>query len=189
MYFEKPGKQNTKDTLESAVKVARQRGIWTIVVPTSKGNTIDELFKLDIHGINIVCVTHVNGFKEHGVQEISQEKLELFKSKGIKVVTTTHVLSGAERGLSRKFGGVNPVEIVAHSLRMLGQGTKVAVEVAVMALDSGVIGYMEPIIALGGTGVGVDTALIMRTAHGSNILDCKIDEFICKPILSDDYQL
>jgi len=66
---------------------------------------------------------------------------------------------------------------------MLGQGTKVAVEIAVMALDSGTIGYMEPIIALGGTGLGVDTAIIMRTSHGSNILDCKIDEFICKPIL------
>ncbi len=183
MYFEKPGKQNTKVTLESALKIARQRSINTIVVPTSTGNTIEELLKLDIDGINIVCVTHVNGFKEPGVQEVSAEKLELFESRGIKVVTTTHVLSGAERGLSRKFGGISPVEIIAYSLRMLGQGTKVAVEIAVMALDSGTIGYMEPIIALGGTGLGVDTAIIMRTSHGSNILDCKIDEFICKPIL------
>ena len=183
MYFEKPGKQNTKYTLESAVKIASQRNINTIVVPTSTGDTIAELLKLDIDGLNIVCVTHVNGFREPGVQEISAEKLEAFKNKGVQVVTTTHVLSGAERGLSRKFGGVNPVEIIAHSLRMLGQGTKVAVEIAVMALDSGFIGYMEPIIALGGTGVGVDTAIIMRTSHASNILDCKIDEFICKPIL------
>jgi len=183
MYFEKTGKQNTKDTLESAIKVARDRGINTIVVPTNTGSTIDELLKLDISNLNIVCVTHVNGFKEPGVQEITEEKLNMIKNKGIKVVTTTHVLSGAERGLSRKFGGVNPVEIIAYSLRMLGQGTKVAVEIAVMALDSGVIDYMKPIIALGGTGVGVDTALIMRTAHASDILDCKIDEFICKPIL------
>lgn len=183
MYFERPGKQNTNYTLESAINVARDRGINTIVVPTSAGNTIDELLRLDINNLNIVCVTHVNGSRESGVQEISEEKLELFKNKGVKVVTTTHVLSGAERGLSRKFGGISPVEIIAHSLRMLGQGTKVAVEIAVMALDGGAIEYMKPIIALGGTGVGVDTALIMRTAHASNILDCKIDEFICKPIL------
>ena len=73
---------------------------------------------------------------------------------GMKVLTTTHVLSGAERGISKSFGGVYPVEIVAHSLRMLGQGTKVCVEVSIMALDAGLIPYGEPIIAIGGSVLG-----------------------------------
>ena len=50
----------------------------------------------------------------------------------VKVFTTTHVLSGAERGLSRKFGGTYPVEIMAHTLRMSDR-CKVC-EIAVMAL-------------------------------------------------------
>lgn len=184
MYYEKPGKQNTRETLKLAVETAHGRGIKTIVLPTVEGDSVEALLKLDVDGLNVVVVTHVNGFKEPGVQELSLEKRQELEEAGVKVVTTTHALSGAERSLSRKFGGVNPVEIIAYTLRMLGQGTKVAVEVAVMALDSGYINYMEPIISIGGTGRGVDTAIIMRTAHSSNILDCKIDEIICKPILN-----
>ncbi|MEG2018384.1 MAG: pyruvate kinase alpha/beta domain-containing protein [Clostridium sp.] len=184
MYFEKSGVQNTEETLKLAVETAKSRGINTIVLSTVTGVSVEELLKLDVKGLNIVAVTHVNGFKEPGVQELSLEKRQELEAAGVKVVTTTHVLSGAERGISRKFGGVNPVEIISYALRMLGQGTKVAVEVAVMALDSGYINYMEPIISMGGTGRGLDTAIIMRTAHGSNILDCKIDEIICKPILN-----
>jgi hypothetical protein len=99
----------------------------------------------------------------------------------MKVLTTTHVLSGAERGLSRKFGGVYPVEIIAHTLRMFGQGVKVCVEVAVMALDAGMIPYGEEVIAVGGTGRGADTAVIIKPAHANSILDTWISEIICKP--------
>ena len=52
-----------------------------------------------------------------------------------------------------------------------------------MAVDSGLAPYMEPIIAVGGTAHGVDTALILRASHAGKILDTKIDEIICKPIL------
>jgi len=90
-------------------------------------------------------------------------------------------LSGAERSLSNKFGGVSPIEIMAYSLRMLGQGVKVCVEISTMALDGGMIPYGEDIIAIAGTGRGADTAITLRPAHGANILDTKIKEIICKP--------
>ena len=61
---------------------------------------------------------------------------EELTQKGVKVLTTSHVLSGAERGISAKFGGVSPVEIIAQTLRMFGQGTKVCVEVSTMPLDA-----------------------------------------------------
>ena len=66
---------------------------------------------------------------------------------------------------------------------MFGQGTKVCVEISVMAVDAGLIPYMQPVIAIGGSGHGSDTALIIRTAHANKILDTKIDEVICKPYL------
>jgi hypothetical protein len=102
-------------------------------------------------------------------------------TSGIKVLTTTHVLSGAERGLSRKFGGTYPVEIMAHTLRMFGQGVKVCVEISVMALDAGLIPYGQPVIAVGGTGEGADTAVILTASHASSILETRIHEIICKP--------
>jgi hypothetical protein len=178
MYWDKPGRQNTESTVREAIKTAKERGIKYIVVASNMGETA-ELFKDS--GLNVVCVTHVNGFSNPGEMEISEEKVEALKRAGMKVLTTTHVLSGAERGLSRKFGGVYPVEIIAHTLRMFGQGVKVCVEVAVMALDAGMIPYGEEVIAVGGTGRGADTAVIIKPAHANNILDTWISEIICKP--------
>ena len=108
----------------------------------------------------------------------TRTKLETY---GFVVHTSTHALSGAERSLSNKFGGISPMEIMAYSLRMLGQGVKVGVEICTMALDGGVIPYDEDIISISGTGRGADCALILRPAHSSNILETKIKEIICKP--------
>jgi hypothetical protein len=83
--------------------------------------------------------------------------------------------------MSRKFGGAYPVEIMAHTLRMFGQGVKVCVEVAVMALDAGLIPHGREVIAVGGTGRGADTAVVIRPAHASSIFDTYICEVICKP--------
>ncbi len=179
MYFDKPGNENTQRTLELALKVAKERGIKYVVVASNSGASA-EFFK-NVKDIKVVCVTHAYGFKSPGENEISNEKRQELINVGISVLSTTHVLSGAERSLSRSFNGISPIEVMANTLRMFGQGTKVAVEVAVMAVDSGLIPYMEPVVAIGGTHYGADTAIIIKTAHASNILDTKIQEFICKP--------
>ena len=181
MYYDKPGKENTKKTVELAINKAREKGIKHIVVASNSGDTID--FFKDVEDLNIICVSHSYGYPVAGKNDMLIEKREELEKSGIKVLTTTHVLSGAERGLSSKFGGAYPVEIIAHTLRMFGQGTKVCVEIAVMAVDSGLIPYMEPVIAIGGTGRGADTSIIIRTSHASSILDTKIDEIICKPVI------
>ena len=166
-YFDKPGKENTAKTVELAIQAAKDHGISTIVVATGSGETPLLFRDAAKEGIHVVAVTR------------ARQQLE---EAGIDIVTTTHVLSGAERGLSRKFTGVYPVEIMAHTLRMFGQGTKVCVECAVMALDCGAIAP-GPVVCVAGTGVGADTCWILRPAHAQDILDTKLDELICKPIL------
>lgn len=178
MYFEKTGRANTEETIRLALKAAKEKGIRYIVVASNEGDTASHLKD---SGFKIVVVTHCNGFAQKGAQEFSEESRKELIDAGFIVYTSTHVLSGAERGLSRQFGGVSPVEVIAHSLRMLGQGVKVGVEIATMALDGGVIPYDEDIIAIGGTGRGADTAIILRPAHASEILQTKIKEIICKP--------
>ncbi|MBR6767744.1 MAG: hypothetical protein IKM02_07325, partial [Clostridia bacterium] len=103
-------------------------------------------------------------------------------NKGYNVCTAAHALSGAERSLSTTFGGAYPVEIIAHTLRMFGQGTKVCVEISAMAADAGYIVGGEPVIAVGGTGRGVDTAVVLRPEVSSRILKTKIDRIICMPV-------
>lgn len=55
------------------------------------------------------------------------------------------------------------------------------VEISVMALDAGLIPYGEEVIAVGGTGEGADTAIIIKPAHAANIFDTWISEILCKP--------
>ena len=107
-----------------------------------------------------------------------------FPAKGKENTNSTIDLAlkaAAERGISKAFGGITPVEIIAQTLRLFGQGTKVCVEIAVMALDAGMIPYGEPVIAIVGSGRGADAAVILTPSHASSIFYTKIHEFICKP--------
>ncbi|HEX2953516.1 MAG TPA: pyruvate kinase alpha/beta domain-containing protein [Bacillota bacterium] len=170
----------TSVTLNKALAYAREKSIQYIVVASVSGKTAETLLTYR-NNIKVVCVSHVTGFTENGVQEMRPEVRSHLEEGGIPVVTTTHALSGAERGLSTCFGGVYPVEIIAHTLRMFGQGVKVAVEIAVMALDAGTIPFGEKVIAVGGSGKGADSAVLLTPAHAQRILETRIHEVICKP--------
>jgi hypothetical protein len=181
MIFKTPGRQNTEETAKLAVQQARENGIDTIILSSNSGESVDALLKEDVAGLKIICITQVNGSRAGGVQDLEERRAAL-KEKGVTLLTATHLLSGVERAMSTKFGGVYPTEIIAHTLRMFGQGTKVCVEIAAMALDAGLIEYLQPVVALGGSGRGLDTAIILRPAYGNSIFDTKIDRYICKPI-------
>jgi hypothetical protein len=189
MYFAEPGPANTKAVMEIALSEAVKRGIPAIVAASNTGKTaealLEEARRAQFSG-SLVCVTHVNGFMENGVNEMDAAVRRRLEEAGLRVYTASHALSGAERGLSRRFQGAYPVEIIAHSLRMLGQGVKVCVEIAVMALDGGLIDYGRPVIAIGGSGGGADTAVILSPGHAQTIFDTKIHEILCKPSLSQN---
>ncbi|HMM21845.1 MAG TPA: pyruvate kinase alpha/beta domain-containing protein [Selenomonadales bacterium] len=178
MYWKASGPSQTRDTVELALERAASHGIADIVVASRSGKTA---LLLAGKVPNLVCVTHAQGFAAPGQNEMSGEMRARLAGLGVNLLTTTHVLSGAERGISRKFTGAYPVEIIAHTLRMFGQGVKVCVEVAVMALDAGLIPHGRDVIAVAGTGDGADTAVILRPAHAADIFDTYISEIICKP--------
>lgn len=73
------------------------------------------------------------------------------RERGGKVLTTTHTLAEVGRGIRNKTATSMPLEIMAQTLRHVGEETKVAVEITVMAADSGYIPMDEVVIALGGT--------------------------------------
>jgi len=178
MNFQTAGKQNTEKTIEAAIQAANSAGIDYIIVASATGYTAEYLKDCGKH---VIVVTHANGFAAPGKNEMSTETQQRLMGYGFKLYTGTHVLSGAERGISNKFCGAYPVEIMAHTLRMFGQGVKVAVEISVMALDAGLIPYGEDVIAIGGTGEGADTAVILKPAHAAAIFETRIKEIICKP--------
>ncbi len=167
---------NTQETVELAIKTAREKNIKDIVVASTSGNTLD-YFK-DNHDLHIVGVTTVY---VEGKNKMTEEKRNELEESGIELVTAGHALSGVERCFSRKFGGYGPIEIMAHTLRMFSQGTKVCVECSTMALDAGKIPYNQPIVAVAGSGKGADTILILTPSYTNAVLDTKIHEIVTMP--------
>ncbi len=183
--FPNPGKENTAKTLRLALEHAADRGM-NIVLASSTGETglaLAALMKETGFPNRAVIVSHVYGMEEAGENDMPEERRKALESAGLPVVTAAHALSGMERGLSKQFGGLYPAELVAHTLRMFGQGTKVCVEIAAMALDSGRIPWGKPIVAVGGTGLGADTACVLTPAYTAEILNTRIHEHLCKPHL------
>lgn len=178
MYWNNSGKNNTDETIALAVKRAKELNLEHIVVGSNTGDTA---LKLAGCGLKVVCVSHHVGFAGPGVDEMSGEMRRKLAAAGITVHTATHLMAGLDRAVRNKFGGVYPSEIIAQTLRMLGQGVKVCVEVAGMALDAGLIPHGVDIISIGGTGRGSDSAIVIAPAHSNHFFDTKIKEIICKP--------
>jgi hypothetical protein len=179
MYFDRPGKDNTEQTLKLAAQRAKELEINEVVVASITGHTAYKAIKI-FAGPRITVVTYHSGFKEPFKSEMPQDVKKDFHNKDVTVIAASHALSGIERSIAKKHSGVYPVLIVADTLRLFGQGTKVAVEVSVMAADAGALSGND-VIAIGGSGHGADTALVLKPAHQNNFFDLRIREIICKP--------
>ncbi|MGC9516981.1 MAG: pyruvate kinase alpha/beta domain-containing protein [Methanomicrobiales archaeon] len=179
-YFENPGEENTEKLLELVKIRKKELGIKNIVVASVSGNTALKLAE-KIDDADIVSITHHAGFKTKGKLELKAEDEKKLKEKGIVTYVGSHSLSGVGRGISNKFGGVTPVEIIAATLRMLSQGVKVGVEISIMAADAGLIPVGSEVIAIGGTGRGADAAIVLTAAHMNNFFDLRIHEIIAMP--------
>jgi len=180
LYFQTPGKHNTEALLEFVKAYAEAEGIRDIVVASTTGETgvkASELFK----GFNVVVVTHFVGMREPGVSEFEEENRRRILENGAKIQTATHALSSAERAIRGKFGTIMPLEIIANTLRLFGDGTKVCVEIILMAADAGLIPVDKDVIAIAGSSRGADTALLMKPANASRFFDLKVREVIAKP--------
>ena len=179
MYFDQPGQDNTDQTLALAAERAAQLQIQEVVIASTSGNTAYKALEA-FKGLRLTVVTYHCGFKEPFKNQMPADVRRDIESRGVAVVSASHALSGVERSLAQKYGGIYPVLLIADVLRLFGQGTKVAVEVAIMAADAGTLGGGD-IVSVGGSGRGADTALVLKPAHQNNLFDMQIREIICKP--------
>jgi hypothetical protein len=197
VYFEKPGKEHTEETLRIALEAAKEREIDTVLVSSTTGWTA--LKALDVFKgseLNIIVVTHQTGYRSTGVQLMPDETRRRLEEKGVKVITCTDVLTGGVGvGISRQRPPreapmearlpyiVPPVNsIIAHTLRLFSQGVKVCVEIAMMTADVGVIPVDKPVVSVAGSHVGSDTAMVITPASSNRIRDLKAHEILAKPI-------
>ena len=179
-YFEETGKQNTETLLTLVKEYVEKEGIRDIVVASTTGETGAKASKL-FKDCNVVTVTHASGFQEPGKTELLDQYKQEITANGAEIFTGTHALSSAERAIRKDFGTIQPLEVIANVLRLMGEGTKVCVEITLMAADAGLIPMDRDIVAIGGTGKGADTALRIKPAHAARFFDLRIREVIAKP--------
>lgn len=180
LYFKRKSKRNTDTLLRFVKKYAEKEGIKDIVVASTSGETGAKASKI-FAGRNVVVVTHHFGFSEPGKTEMQKEYREEILANDAKIFTGIHALSSVERAIRKEFGTIQPLELIANVLRLTGEGTKVCVEITLMAADAGLIPVDRDIIAIAGTGGGADTALRICPANAARFFDLKIREIIAKP--------
>jgi hypothetical protein len=181
VYFAKAGEQNTDALLKFAKEYVEEEDIRDIIVASTTGKTGSKAAKT-FKGRNVVVVTHSFGFQEPGKTELQEEHKKEILAKGAKIFTGVHALSSAERAVRKDFGTIQPLELMANVLRRLGEGTKVCIEITMMAADAGLISVERDIVAIAGTGSGADTALRIHPANAARFFDLKIREVIAKPV-------
>jgi len=183
LYFGRPGRENT-DAVVAAVTARREElDIEHVVVASDSGATALKLWEaLEGTDATLVSVPEHAGFGGGDTPSLSDAQRRAQEGRGIEVLVCTHALSGVGRSVTNKFGGISHVEIIAYTLRQFGgEGLKVAVEVAVMAADAGLVPTDREIIAVGGTGGGADCAIVLKAAHMNNFFDLEVREIIAKP--------
>ncbi|MEM0057529.1 MAG: pyruvate kinase alpha/beta domain-containing protein [Candidatus Bathyarchaeia archaeon] len=179
-YFQTAGDQNTDTLLKIVKDYIEKEGIRDVVVASTTGETGVKAAKT-FKGHNVIVVTHCFGFQKPGENELREEFKEEILRNGAKIFTGTHALSSVERAIRKNFGTLQPLELIANTLRLMGEGTKVCVEITLMAADAGLIPVDRDVVAIAGTGRGADTALRIKPANTFRFFDLKIREVIAKP--------
>jgi hypothetical protein len=179
-YFQHEGKENTVEVLHLVMARAKELGVRKVLVPSTNGSAALAAVEA-LKGLQVIVVTHEAGMVEAGQQEFPEATRKDLESRGVTVVTCTHAFGGLSRAMRKKFNTHVIGDIIANTLRVFGQGMKVAVEITLMCADSGVVRTDETVIALGGSQEGVDTAIVCRPVNAQRFFDLKVQQLICKP--------
>jgi hypothetical protein len=180
VYFDGRGPAYTTETLELALKRAQALDIHDVVVASYSGETGVEAAGIFTEH-NLVVVGGVYGFHEPNEVRMTPENRALIEANGGRIVHSGHAFGMLGRAVHRRFNTIQADEVIAHVLRLFSQGVKVGCEIACMAVDAGTIRAGEEAIAIGGSGHGADTAIVLRPSNTHTFFDTRVLEIICKP--------
>ena len=180
VYLDRPGYKNTDLVLEVVEERLKAGDISQIVVASTRGSTGLKAAKAFTQKVErVVIVTHNYGFKEPDTLEMPQEVREEIEALGARVFTGTMAFRNIGTAI-RERHGYSEQDLIANTLRLLGQGMKVCVEIAMMAQDAGLIDSRD-CIAIAGTARGADTAVVIKPVSSNRLFDLKIREILVKP--------
>lgn len=179
-FFETPGPACTGAALDLAREVWEREDLARVVVASTSGET--GIRAMDVLGSQgLVVVGHHYGFKEAGASEMDPEKKEALEKGGARVLFASHIFSGIGRSVTGRFNGITPTELMSQTLKILGEGFKVCLEMAVMTADAGLVPVDRESLFIGGSGRGADTVVILRPTHANRWFDLGVPRIVCMP--------
>lgn len=180
VYFTEPSPNSAEQVLRIAKARAAELGVTTILVASTTGETAVKATEI-VRDMRVIVVSHCAGFRAPNTQEFSDENRRKIEGHGAMVLTATHAFAGLNWSMRKKFDMYLFEDVVANTLRIFGQGMKVACEIAIMAADAGLVRTDEDVIAIAGTSRGADTAIVLRPVNSQDFFDLKVKEILCKP--------
>jgi hypothetical protein len=197
VYFGDPGKQNTDNVVSIVLERLAADELDTVVVASTTGYTalrfVDALQERDISlqagRMRLVSVAETPLIREWGYEYpcLKPETKQELECRGVIVADRIPYLFHSSVLDNSRWQAPTPAEMLRETLYAFGQGLKVAVEVALIAVASGFIEPFHDVIAVGGTSRGADTAIVVRATFPNHVYSqdddkrLKIHEILCKP--------
>ena len=157
-YFETPGRENVDHMLEIVKKRVAELGIKNVVLASTRGFTAQKAFDVfKDTDVNLIAV----GI---GRDSFPNELIGKIEEEGHQVC------------FSRELEYEYP-DLVKTAYRRFCEGMKVAPEIAMIAVENGLIPEGEEIISIGKW----DTAVILKPTSFKNFSELEINEILCMP--------
>lgn len=164
--------------------------IKDVVVASTSGETAVR-FATALKGkASIICVSEAPYRREWGeewpcLSEENRLKLEQF---GVTILDRVPYIFHSSVLEAARWESPFPERLVKETLYCFGQGMKVAVEVALLAVSCGYLVPYQDVVAIGGSGRGADTAIVLRATYPASLFAqdtakrLEVKEVIAMPI-------
>jgi hypothetical protein len=183
-YFEAHGEVNTDKTIELAKLRSRELGLGKAVVASETGlsalKVLDKFEDSEVIVVSSAVGTTVEGsvIGDLKIGISNPEILEDLNNRGARVVRGTDPFWN----ISAHTPLLDTPRLGMMYYQTICGGIHVCVTAVLEATDAGHLTQGEEVVAMAGSFVGLDTAIVARTANSVNFFKAfEILEIICKP--------
>lgn len=172
-YFDEPGEGNTMLVIEAVSRRLKTDGIREVIVASTSGETAVQFAQELQDKAELICVSEAPYWQELKKEwsSLKQEYRRELEKRGVAIIDRAPYVFHSSVLEAARWHAVSPERLVRETLYFYGQGMKVAVEVALMAVSCGYVAPYKDVIAVGGSGKGADTAIVLRTTYPPSLFD------------------
>ena len=170
-YFDQRGVSNTEEVCRIVADRVKEGDIEAVCVATSTGSTALAMAKAVSRAVPVYAVNFQKAtWDKHSAPDpANQKQAEELGAVFMPDEPTANYV--------REVPGHS-----ADSLRLLGQGMKVAVEVVMQSVDVGHIKAGARVIGVGGSSRGADVAIVAKAAGSNELSRLWVGEILAKVI-------